>query len=102
MRSGYDLEVSDLINRPGDPDRVRFVLEPEASGPIIAAVYKGFRTAFAVGEGGVVPTVTAIVGQPPRNVHIFSRGPASSALLDELSPDLRARVAEPKYRERVF
>ncbi len=99
---GYQLEVSRLANRPGDVDRVRFVIEPDENGAAINASYAGFETSFDVGEGGVVPTVEAIVGQAPREIRIFSRGFESDRLLQNLDADQIHLVHQPPYRERVF
>ena len=99
---GYQLEVSRLANRPGDGDRVRFVIEPDEKGAAIRASYAGFETSFDVGEGGVVPTVEAIVGQAPREIRIFSRGFESDRLLQSLDADRIHLVHQPPYRERVF
>ncbi len=69
---------------------------------MISAAYQGFRTSFAVGEGGVVPTVTSIVGAPPQEIRVFSRGTASDQILEELSEAEINRIRQPAYRERVF
>ena len=59
---GYRLETSRLHQRLGDDDVVRFRIDPDGAAPIITASYEGFETTFTVGEGGVLPTVEAIVG----------------------------------------
>ena len=74
---GYRLETSRLHQRPDDIDGVRFRIDPDGVGPMIMASYEGFETSFTVGEGGVLRTVEAIVGQPPREIRIFDRGPVS-------------------------
>jgi hypothetical protein len=100
---GYRLETSRLNQHARDRDLVRFRIDPDGSAPMIAATYEGFETHFAVGEGGTLPTVEAIVGQPPREIRIFDRGSASKDLEAEAersgaTPVLRRAP----YRERVF
>ena len=46
---GYRIEVSRLSHRTGDEGRVRFVIEPDATAPVISGWYEGFRAEFAVG-----------------------------------------------------
>jgi GT2 family glycosyltransferase len=99
---GYQLEVSRLTKRPGDVDRVRFVVEPDENGAAITASYAGFHTSFDVGAGGVLPTVESIVGSAPRQIRIFSQGFESDRLLGELRDDQVPLVHQPPYRERVF
>jgi hypothetical protein len=70
---------------------------------MITASYEGFETSFAVGEGGVLPTVESIVGQPPREIRIFDRGRVS----DEIQASAERRGAasilnRAPYRERVL
>ena len=100
--NGYLLEVSRLSARSGDTDRVRFVIEPDLSGPMINALYEGFRTSFAVGEGGIVPTVASIVGKPPEAIRIFSRGSESDRILEQLTDAETTLVHQPAYPEGVF
>jgi hypothetical protein len=99
---GYQLEVSRLSDRPGDIDRVRFVIEPDEDGAAISASYAGFQTSFDVGDGGVLPTVESIVGRAPEEIRIFSRGLTSDRLLQDLRDDQVPLVHQPPYRERVF
>ena len=84
---GYRLETSRLQQQPRDVDVVRFRIDPDGAGPTILAAYEGFETAFAVGEGGVLSTVEAIVGQPPSEIRIFDRG--------RTSHEIEAEVAHP-------
>ncbi len=99
---GYRVEVSRLSHRTGDEGRVRFVIEPDAAVPVISGWYEGFRADFAVENGGVIPTVTSIVGRPPEEIRIFSRGPASDHLLQDLGDVEASTVRQPAYRESVF
>jgi hypothetical protein len=102
-RDGYRLETSRLHWRPGDVNVVRFWIDPEGAAPVIAAAYEGFETSFSVGEGGVLPTVEAIVGQPPREIRIFDRGPRSNEIEAEADrSDSTAVVHRAPYRERVL
>ncbi len=94
-RHGYRLEASRLHARPGETDIVRFRVDPDGESPLITAAYEGFETSFAVGEGGVLPTVESIVGQPPREIRIFDWGRLAEAIDG-------ASVSRPPYRERVF
>ena len=99
---GYRVEVSRLSHRTGDESRVRFVIEPDATVPVICGWYEGFRADFAVEDGGVIPTVASLVGIPPEEIRIFSQGPASDHLLQHLG-DVRASIVrQPAYRESVF
>jgi GT2 family glycosyltransferase len=100
---GYRLETSRLNQHATDRDLVRFRIDPDWDSPMITAAYEGFEAQFAVGEGGTLPTVEAIVGQPPREIRIFDRGSASKELEAEAAhsgatPILRRAP----YRERVF
>jgi GT2 family glycosyltransferase len=102
-QKGYRLEASRLHTRPGDADIVRFRIDPDGALPVITATYEGFETSFAVGEGGVLPTVEAIVGQPPQEIRIFDHGRASrevEAMVDASGSTSVVRKAP--YRERVF
>jgi GT2 family glycosyltransferase len=99
---GYHLEVSRVSARPGDPHQVRFVIDSESPGPIITAQYEGFRASFAVGEGGIIPTVTSIAGRPPDEIRIFNRGPSSDRILEQVSGERTSIVRQPAYRESVF
>jgi GT2 family glycosyltransferase len=102
-RDGYRVEASRLHWRPGDIDVVRFRIDPEGGAPTITASYEGFETSFAVGEGGVLPTVEAIVGQPPREIRIFDRGPRSHEIeRDADQADSNAILRRAPYRERVL
>jgi hypothetical protein len=102
-RDGYRLETSRLHWRPGDDDVVRFRIDPDGGKPVITSTYEGFETSFAVGEGGVLPTVEAIVGQPPREIRIFDRGPRSHEIEAEADRSgSRALVHRAPYRERVL
>jgi len=67
-QQGYRLETSRLHQQPDEVSVVRFRIDPDGSGPTIKAAYEGFETDFTVGEGGVLSTVTSIVGQPPREI----------------------------------
>ena len=100
---GYRLETSRLHQQPDDLDVVRFRIDPDGSGPTITAAYEGFETDFAVGEGGVLSTVKAIVGQPPGEIRIFDRGRVSHELEAEVGPsDAIPVLHRSPYRERVF
>ncbi len=99
---GYRLEVSRLAARPDDAGQVRFVVNSESAGPVIGAVYEGFEASFEVGEGGIIPTVTAITGRAPDEIRIFSNGAASEFLLKQLTDDQMSLVRRPAYRESVF
>ena len=99
---GYRLEVSRLSARPDDAGRVRFIVNSDNTGPVISAVYQGFEAFFEVGEGGIVPTVTAITGRAPDEIRIFGTGTASEHLLDQLTEDQMNLVRRPAYRESVF
>lgn len=100
---GYRLETSRLHQQPHDIDVVRFRIDSDGATPVIMAAYEGFETAFAVGEGGVLPTVEAIVGQPPREIRIFDRGPVSHDIEVEVGKSgVTPVVHRSPYRERVF
>ena len=100
---GYRLETSRLHQQPDDLGVVRFRIDPDGSGPTITAAYEGFETDFSVGEGGVLSTVKAIVGQPPGEIRIFDRGRVSHELEAEVGPsDAIPVLHRSPYRERVF
>ncbi len=100
---GYRLETSRLHQQPRDVDVVRFRIDPDGAAPMITAAYEGFETAFAVGEGGVLPTVQSIVGQPPREIRIFDRGRVSHEIEAEVGTSGVIPVLHRSpYRERVF
>jgi hypothetical protein len=102
-RDGYRVETSRLHWRPGDVDVVRFRIDPDGGAPVITASYEGFETTFNVGEGGVLPTVEAIVGQPPREIRIFDRGPRSHEIETEASKSgSTAVLRRAPYSERVL
>jgi GT2 family glycosyltransferase len=102
-RDGYRLETSRLHRRPGEVDVVRFRIDPDGSAPVITAAYEGFETSFSVGEGGVLPTVEAIVGQPPREIRIFDRGTRSQQIEAEAERlGSTAVLHRAPYRERVL
>jgi hypothetical protein len=70
---------------------------------VITASYEGFETTFAVGEGGVLPTVEAIVGQPPHEIRIFDRGPRSHEIEAEAARSgSTGMLRRAPYRERVL
>ncbi len=75
---GYRLETSRLQpttrrhGRGAVPNRPRW-----HPAPTIIAAYRGIRDGLSVGEGGVLSTVEAIVGQPPGEIRIFDRGRVS-------------------------
>jgi GT2 family glycosyltransferase len=98
---GYTLETSRLPSLPSD-DEVRFVIDPEAEGGMIAASYEGFQTPFTVGEGGVLPTVTTIVGAPPRGIRIFAGGTEADRLVERAAAEQLPVLSRPAYRERVL
>jgi GT2 family glycosyltransferase len=101
--NGYRLEASRLHQHPGDVDVVRFRIDPDGAAPMITAAYEGFEASFAVGEGGVLPTVEAIVGAPPQEIRIFDRGRASDEIEDEAKKSGASPVLHrAPYRERVF
>jgi hypothetical protein len=100
---GYRLETSRLHQQPGDMETVRFRIDPDGAAPTIVAAYEGFEATFAVGEGGVLPTVTSIVGKPPSEIRIFDRGPLSKQIEAEVgTADDISVVRRSPYRERVF
>jgi GT2 family glycosyltransferase len=92
---GYRLEASRLHARPGDPDVVRFRVDPDGASAVITAAYEGFEVSFDVGEGGVLPTVESIVGQRPQEIRIFDWGRFADSVDG-------ATISRPPYRERVF
>jgi GT2 family glycosyltransferase len=99
---GYRLETSRLHHRPSDLDVVRFRIDPDGPAPLITASYEGFETSFAVGEGGVLPTVQAIVGQPPQEIRIFQRGALSDEIETAAGQSTTTPVLRAPYRERVL
>lgn len=99
---GYRVEVSRLSHRTGDEGRVRFVVEPDAVVPVLSGWYEGFRADFAIEAGGVIPTVTSIVGMPPEEIRIFSRGLTSDHMVRDLGDVKASTVRQPAYRESVF
>ncbi len=100
---GFRLETSRLHQRPRVDDVVCFRIDPDGAAPIITASYEGFETTFTVGEGGVLPTVEAIVGQPPREIRIFDRGPVSREIEAEVGTSGASAVLHRSpYGERVF
>jgi GT2 family glycosyltransferase len=102
-RDGYRVETSRLHWRPGDVDVVRFRIDPDGAAPVITASYEGFETTFTVGEGGVLPTVEAIVGRPPREIRIFDRGPRSHEIEAEADRSgSTAVLRRAPYWERVL
>ncbi len=102
-RHGYRLETSRLDQQPQDVDVVRFRIDPEAEAPLITASYEGFQASFAVGEGGVLPTVNAIVGQPPEEIRIFGHDRLSREMQAEAEKSGAIPVLKRSpYRERVF
>ena len=101
--SGYRLETSRLHQQPGDVDVVRFRIDPDGSSATITAAYEGFETTLAVGEGGVLTTVEAIVGQPPKEIRIFDRGGVSHEIEAQAGTNGAIPVQRRSpYRERVF
>ena len=100
---GYRLETSRLHQQPGDVDVVRFRIDPDGSSATITAAYEGFETTLAVGEGGVLTTVEAIVGQPPKEIRIFDRGRVSHEIEAQAGTNGAIPVQRRSpYRERVF
>jgi GT2 family glycosyltransferase len=100
---GYRLETSRLHHQPGDSDVVRFRIDSDGSGRSIRASYEGFETSFTVGEGGVLRTVEAIVGQPPSEIRIFDRGPVSREIEAAVGGSGAISVLNrAPYREGVF
>lgn len=100
--NGYCLDASQL-SHDEDLDTVRFRFDTSAEDPMIVAAYEGFHAAFAVGEGGVIPTVQQIVGQPPREIRIFDRGRNGLELEAEAARlHATALLRHTPYRERVF
>jgi hypothetical protein len=82
---------------------VRFRIDPDGSSAVITAAYEGFETSFSVGEGGVLPTVEAIVGQPPREIRIFDRGSRSHEIEAQVERSGSTAVLHrAPYRERVL
>jgi GT2 family glycosyltransferase len=103
QQHGYRLETSRLHQQPGDLDVVRFRIDPDGSALVITAAFEGFETSFAVGEGGVLSTVEAIVGQPPSEIRIFDRGRVSHEIEAKLGTSGAIPILHRSpYRERVF
>lgn len=101
-RQGYRLEASRLHHLPSDVDLVRFRIDPDGPTPLIAASYEGFEASFPVGEGGVLPTVEAIVGLPPQEIRILDRGRLSEELESAAGKSAKMPVRRAPYRERVL
>jgi GT2 family glycosyltransferase len=100
---GYRIETSRLNQHARDHDIVRFRIDPDGDALMITATFEGFEAQFAVGEGGVLPTVESIVGQPPREIRIFDRGNASKELEAEAARSGATSVLyRAPYRERVI
>jgi GT2 family glycosyltransferase len=100
---GYRLETSRLHQRPRVDDLVCFRIDPDGVAPIVTASYEGFETTFSVGDGGVLRTVEAIVGQPPSEIRIFDRGPVSREIEAEVGTSGASAVLHRSpYVERVF
>ncbi len=99
---GYRLETSRLRQRSDDIDGVRFRIDPDGVVPTIMASYQGFEATFTVGEGGALLAVETIVGQPPREVRIFDRGPVSREIEAEVGTSGAIPLSRSPYRERVF
>jgi hypothetical protein len=99
---GYSLETSRLRQRSDDIDGVRFRIDPDGVDPTIAASYRGFEATFPAGEGGALATVEAIVGQPPRAIRIFDRGPVSRQIEAEAGTTGVIPLSRAPYQERVF
>ena len=100
---GYRLETSRLHQQPGDTDVVRFRIDSNGAGAMITGSYEGFETSFPVGEGGVLRTVEAIVGQPPREIRIFDRGPVSREIEAAVgAAGTTSALHRAPYREGVF
>ena len=100
---GYRLETSRLHQNAAEHDVVRFRIDPDGGAPVITAAFEGFEAHFAVGEGGVLPTVESIVGQPPREIRIFDRGRVATDLEAEAARSGTTSVLHrAPYRERVF
>lgn len=100
---GYRLETSRLHQQPGDTDVVRFRIDSDGAGAMITGSYEGFETSFPVGEGGVLRTVEAIVGQPPREIRIFDRGPVSREIEAAAgAAGTTSALHRAPYREGVF
>jgi GT2 family glycosyltransferase len=100
---GYRLETSRLNQNADELDVVRFRIDPEGPAPTIIAAFEGFEAQFAVGEGGALPTVQSIVGQPPTEIRIFDRGRAGKDLEAEAARSGAAAVlVRAPYSERVF
>jgi len=100
---GYRLEASRLNQNADERDVVRFRIDPEGDTLTISAAFEGFEAQFAVGEGGALPTVQSIVGQPPAEIRIFDRGRASKELEAEAARSGATPVLNrAPYRERVF
>jgi hypothetical protein len=99
---GYRVETSRLHQGPRDADVVRFRIDPNGPAPVITASYEGFETSFAVSDGGVLPTVEAVVGQPPQEIRIFERGPLSDEIETAAGGSTTTPVRRAPYRERVL
>jgi GT2 family glycosyltransferase len=101
-QQGYRLETSRLHHLPSDVDLVRFRIDPDGPTAVITASYEGFEASFPVGEGGVLPTVEAIVGFPPQEIRILDRGRQSDELESAAVQSAKTPVRRAPYRERVF
>jgi GT2 family glycosyltransferase len=100
---GYRLETSRLNQNADELDVVRFRIDPEGDAPTIIATFEGFEAQFAVGEGGALPTVQSIVGQPPTEIRIFDRGRTGKDLEAEAARSgASAVLIRAPYGERVF
>jgi GT2 family glycosyltransferase len=99
---GYRLEASRLRQRPGEVDLVRFRIDPDGVTPMIMASYQGFEIPIAVGEHGILPTVESIVGQQPREIRIFDRGPVSRQIEAEVGTSGTISLQRSPYPEGVF
>ena len=101
-QQGYRLEASRLHHLPSDVDLVRFRIDPDGPASVITASYEGFDASFPVGQGGVLPTVEAIVGHPPQEIRILDRGRLSDELESTAGHSAKTPVRRAPYRERVF
>jgi len=99
---GYQLEASRLHNRSDDRGTVRFRIDPDGVAPMIMASYQGFETSFTVGGGRILPTLETMVGQPPRAIRIFDRGPVSRTLEEEAGVSGAIPLSHSPYREGVL
>lgn len=78
-RLGYDVEVT-WVPTPLGGERVRFLVDPDASSGKVAIQYCGFELRADVEGDDVAETIASMTMRPPRRVALFDRGPAAEQL----------------------